>query len=84
MIGRQNTFLHSTTATSVVDVGTGYDHFTTETNREEYVDDKIQDWEMDATTDEDAYLFHSVEPGCQGQCYFLQPTKSAGRGREVA
>ena len=71
LIEHQNTFIHGTIANSVVNMGTGDENFSTETDGKEYVDGNIRDWAMEKKTEEDTYLFQSVEPGRRGQCYFL-------------
>jgi len=71
LIQQQNTFLHLTTATSVVDIGTGDEHFSADTDGEEYVDGTIRDLAMKAMTKDGKYIFHSVEPRQREQCYFL-------------
>ena len=71
LIERQNTYLHGTVATSVVEMGTGDKDFTSEIDGEQCADGNIRDWAMEAKTAEDTFLFQSVEPGRRGQCYFL-------------
>ena len=71
LVGRQNYFLHQTSATSVVDMGNGDGNFFTEEEGTTKGNGNIQDWVMDALTQEGTYLFHLVEPGRPEQCYFL-------------
>ena len=71
LVRRQNDFLHRTSATSVVNVGTGDESFSSEVDGDTIDDGNIRQWAMDARTEEGTYLFHSVEPGRTGQCYFL-------------
>ena len=66
-----------TTASSVVDMGTCDEHFTTDTEGEEYSDGTIRDWTMEARTEDGSFIFHLVESGRQGQYYFLHE-----RGRQ--
>ena len=44
LIKRRNTFLHLTAATSVIDMGTGDEYFSTDTDGKEYVDGAIRYW----------------------------------------
>ena len=60
-----------TTATSVVNVGKGGEIFTLKMGNEDGYDGSIREWAMNAKTADDTYLFHSVEEGRRGQCYFL-------------
>ena len=52
-------------------MGTGNKYFPHNTDGEENAGGTIRDWVMEAKTADDTYLFHSVEPGRRGQCYFL-------------
>lgn len=70
LIERQTTFLHRTTATSVIDMGDGSELFATTSDGEEQSDGTIRDWAMEAKTADAIYIFHSVEPGRHGKCYF--------------
>ena len=59
-------FLHLTTVTSVINMGTDNKYFSTETDGEEYGDGTIRDWAMEAKTTDYNFLFHSVKPGRKG------------------
>ena len=52
-------------------MGNGNGNFLMENEGKEHGDGNIHDWAMEALTQEGTYLFHSVEPGRPGQCYFL-------------
>ena len=58
---RQNSFLHVTTATVVVNGGNGDELFEAEKEEEYRYDGSIREWAMKAKTTDDTYLFHSVE-----------------------
>ena len=82
LVERQNDFLHRTTATSVVDMGDGDEWFSDEATEGDNVNEadgetmekaegSLRIWAMSAKTEEGKFLFHSVEPGRKGQCFFL-------------
>jgi hypothetical protein len=71
LVRRQNDFLHRTSATSVVDMGTGDEKFPSENEGNKTDDGNIRQWAMEARTQDGTYMFHSVEPGRKGQCYFI-------------
>ena len=63
----------------MVDMGDGDENFNTAVEGEEYADGNIRDWAMEAKTTDDSYLFHLVEPGRPGQCFFY--TRKTDRKR---
>ena len=71
LVVRQNSFLHVTTVTSVVNAGNGDELFTSKTGDEDRYNESIREWGMKAKTADDTYLFHLVEEDRRGQCCFL-------------
>jgi len=45
--------------------------FSAEDEGKAHDDGNIRDWLMETNTKEGTYMFHSFDPGRQGQCYFL-------------
>ena len=62
----QNSFLHVTTATYVLNGSNGDEIFESKKEEQDGYDGFIREWTMKAKTMDNTYLFHSVEKGRRG------------------
>ena len=68
---RQNYLLHVTTAIFVINGSNCDKQFDTKVEGEDGYDGSIREWSMKAKTEDGTYVFHLVDSGGRGHCYFL-------------